>query len=445
MAWDFPSPPTVMREVQYARRKRGRLGGWWKGLVTPLILVPCVWFGVRPEVAGTATAGPRLTLSANPCDTLQEVCSKNKDLRKELDKLPWPDLKCFSAKGRTYGLPLRAESRELSQRPATARLEYLAGFFDGDGCVSCMDMSGCRLKVSQSYDQAEVLMLFREAFGGSIGREQSGMGLRKPSLYWQLYGDSARRAARLLAPRSITKQRQLLIAAARWPKTNSRRKARKAELCALKNYDSAVAGPCGWSYFAGFFDAEGYIKQQRGGASLVLEIAQKHPQVLKCLRDFLSRSVGVDVSLRKKSGTNLHLLRIYGLSDCKQVLRHMLGVGLVCKAQQAEVALRLTKQNAGQVCARLTCLTGNQEFGRKLDAAGQERARKIACLRSQAARLKQRGRMTEAEAKRGEIALLKQEHEPLKARHENQQLLEYFGKLQSLHDNSWNGPLAQGM
>ena len=444
MAWDFPSPPTVMREVQYARRKRGRLGGWWKGLVTPLILVPCVWFGVRPEVSPTAAAGPRLTLSADPCDTLQEVCSKNKDLRKELDKLPWPDLKCFSAKGRTYGLPLRAESRELSQRPATARLEYLAGFFDGDGCVRYQtDLSGCMLVVGQSYDQAEVLMLFCEAFGGSIGREQSGMGLRKPMLHWQLYGDSARQAARILAPCSITKQKQLLIAA-RWPKTKVRREDHKAELCALKKYDSAVAGPCSWSYFAGFFDAEGYIEQPLGGASLRLEIAQKHPQVLKCLRDFLSRSVGMEASLRK-SGTNLHSLRICGLSDCKQILKHMLGAGLVCKAQQAEVALTLTKQTAGQVRARLTCLTGNQEFGRKLDAAGQERARKIACLRSQAAYRKQRGRMTEAAAKQREVAVLKQEHEPLKARQENKQLLEYFGKLQSLHDNSWNGPLAQGM
>ncbi|CAE7661259.1 unnamed protein product, partial [Symbiodinium sp. KB8] len=386
--------------------KRGKLGGWWKGL----------------------TMGPTL-----------DIRRKNEDLRKLLKKTPWPMLKYFSADGRTYGLPLKAESGELSHRPAKARLEYLAGFFDGDGCVSCAwNLSGCRLKVGQSYDQAEVLMLLREAFGGSIVRECDGIGLRKPVLRWLACGQSARRAAELLAPHSITKQKQLLLAG-QWPETKSRREDCKAKLRALKNYDSAVAGLCSWSYCAGFFDAEGCIVQQHGGASLVLAIGQKHPQVLKCLRDFLSRSVGMDASLRK-SGTNLHLLSIYGLSTCKRVLRHMLGAGLVCKAQQAEVALRLTKQNAGQVCARLTCLTGNQEFGRKLDTAGQERAREI---KRQAAYLKRPGRMTEAEAKLREVALLRQEHEALKARHENQQSLEYLGKLQWLHENSWKGYLAK--
>ncbi|CAE7411005.1 unnamed protein product, partial [Symbiodinium microadriaticum] len=437
----IPPPATVMREVEYVRRKRGKLGGWWKGLTMGPTLVCYMWPGISLDGLATAAAGVHHNLSANLCDTLQDIRRKNEDLRKLLKKTPWPMLKYFSADGRTYGLPLKAESGELSHRPAKARLEYLAGFFDGDGCVSCAwNLSGCRLKVGQSYDQAEVLMLLREAFGGSIVRECDGIGLRKPVLRWLACGQSARRAAELLAPHSITKQKQLLLAG-QWPETKSRREDCKAKLRALKNYDSAVAGLCSWSYCAGFFDAEGCIVQQHGGASLVLAIGQKHPQVLKCLRDFLSRSVGMDASLRK-SGTNLHLLSIYGLSTCKRVLRHMLGAGLVCKAQQAEVALRLTKQNAGQVCARLTCLTGNQEFGRKLDTAGQERAREI---KRQAAYLKRPGRMTEAEAKLREVALLRQEHEALKARHENQQSLEYLGKLQWLHENSWKGPVAQGM
>ena len=44
-----------------------------------------------------------------------------------------------------------------------------------------------------------------------------------------------------------------------WPAAKSHREQCKAELRALKEYDSAVAGPCSWEYLAGFFDAEGSI------------------------------------------------------------------------------------------------------------------------------------------------------------------------------------------
>ena len=148
-------------------------------------------------------------------------------------------------------------------------------------------MSGCHLQVPQSFDQAEVLMLFYETFGGSITRAGSGLGLCKPAPRWTVCGQSARNAAELLAPRSITKRKQLFLAA-QWPDARSRREDCKAELRALKEYDSAVAGLCSWEYCAGFFDAEGHIRQQRGGASLELQIKQKHPRVLECLREFLS-------------------------------------------------------------------------------------------------------------------------------------------------------------
>ena len=133
------------------------------------------------------------------------------------------------------------------------------------------------------------------------------------------------------------------------------------------------------------------------------------------------------------------------MSDCKRILQRMLGAGLLCKAEQAELAQGLTKQNAAQVCAQLTCLTGNQQFGKTLNGAGHERARRIKNKQTQAAYWKRRGRLAEAENKKCEVAVLQEEHEKIGARHENQQLLQYICKLQSLHDNSWNGPLAQGM
>ena len=461
-----------MRDVEYARRKQGHLRGWWKGsvgLVLGLILVCCAWPSISLEGFATAAAGTHCTLSANACgtlhevrrkkqdllrylsssahpdDTLQEIRRKNKDLRQLLKKAPWPRLKHFSANGRSYSLPLRAESREPSHRSAKARLEYLAGFFDGDGCVACQtNLSGCRLEVSQSYDQAEVLMLFREAFGGSIRRKCEGMGLRKPALLWHLGGNSARRAAELLAPHSITKQKQLLIAAL-WPETQSEREDCKAELRALKKYDSAVAGPCRWSYFAGFFDAEGYIKQGNGGASLRLEIKQKHPRVLRSICDFVATTSGIDAAFRNYTKLAYCVLWVCGMSKCKQILQRLLQAGLLCKVKQAELALSLSPENAAQVSAELAGRTGNQMFGKGLDAAGQERARKIRSEQVKAACLRRHGLHAEAEAKKCSTKKLKQEHELLKARCENQQLLEYIGYICKLHENSWEGPRFPGV
>ena len=41
--------------------------------------------------------------------------------------------------------------------------------------------------------------------------------------------------------------------------------------------------------------------------------------------------------------------------------------------------------------------------------------------------------------------MLKAEHELLNVNHENQQLLQYMSKMQSLHHASWEGPFALGM
>ena len=59
--------------------------------------------------------------------------------------------------------------------------------------------------------------------------------------------------------------------------------------------------------------------------------------------------------------------------------------------------------------------------------------------------MRQRGLHTEAEAKQNSITKLKQDHDLLNADCQNQRLLEYTWMLQSLHENSWEGPLGPGM
>ena len=128
--------------------------------------------------------------------------------------LKWPRISHFEAGAASYALPL-----QWKEDPSEALLEskraYLAGFFDGDGCMSGLtDLSGCRLTVGQRASAAEVLLLFLRCFGGTICLLRSGEGMRQPMLRWVVYGCRARSAAASLAIFSLTKREQLQIAAA---------------------------------------------------------------------------------------------------------------------------------------------------------------------------------------------------------------------------------------
>ncbi|CAE7222158.1 unnamed protein product [Symbiodinium sp. KB8] len=404
----------------------------------------CATGGAQPALVDWPASMTRINSFAAVCaDGVTEVRSKNANLRAFMKTLPWPRLVCFEANGRVYDLPLPAaniRSTDTASLDAVAdsTLRYLAGFFDGDGCVSCK-LSGCFLQVSQSFDQAEILMLLRDTFGGSIRHQRNGLGLQKPTVRWVVCGQSARRAAELLAPFSITKRKQLLLAA-EWPEERSHREDCKAELRALKECDSAVAGPCSWEYCAGFFDAEGHIAQPKAGASLALHVAQKHPKVLNCLRDFLAGSIDIDakVSLARQR-PSMHLLLLTSLLDCKQMLRCMLQAGLLCKAKRAELALGLTPENASLVNAELTCLTGNQMYGKKMDASGRDRAKALTVLREQARKMARCQELHKAEAILRKAEALQLEHELSKALHENAQLLKFCRGIEYLHDICWEG------
>ncbi|CAE7363080.1 Alkbh3 [Symbiodinium sp. CCMP2456] len=386
--------------------------------------------------------------AAAPCDKVTEIQRKNQQIRAVLKKLPWPELLCFEANGCVHDLPLRTRRRipaAVLDAANDSRLRFLAGFFDGDGNVSCQsNLSGCYLQVSQSFNQAEILMLLRETFGGSIGLHSHGVGLQKPALRWAIYGQSARQTACLLAPHSITKQKQLLLAG-QWPDAKFGREDSKAKLRNLKHADSAVPGQCTWEYLAGFFDAEGNIAQRGGGVSLKLTISQKYPMVLQCIREFLSsRSEAIDACLRMRA-QHEYVLVVERFPECKRLLQRMLAAGLLCKAKQAELASGLRTDNAAQVHGELVRLTGNQRFGRSLDTADHERAQALRSLRRQARCLMRRGELHESKTKLPEIEAAQREHELCNALRENAQLLQYVQDIQNLHEISWVGPRTPSM
>ena len=365
-----------------------------------------------------------VTSSGEP---LQELRRKNRQLRDLLNTVRWSGLPYFEAHGHTYDLPLKNAGMSLTL-PTSERLRYLAGFFDGDGCVlPDKGLSGCRLTVSQTINQAAVLLLFRDAFGGSIISERHGTGLHQPMLRWTVCGCNAARSARLLVPFSITKSKQLLLAAS-WPQGKLERQQCKEQLECLKQYDSAVAAYCTLEYIAGFFDAEGHVRA-RGQARLSLHVYQKFGTVLACLKDSLAKSMYVDAPMRTYSyGSCLQLTRT---SQCKQVLRALLPAGLLCKAEQANWAINLTRENTSQVRAAMGMHVGKQGFGKRLDEDGLPRSAKIASAQNQATKLKCRGELDKAEAKLQKIEFLKSEHQLLNAHRENQQLHEYMRELRS--------------
>ena len=107
----------------------------------------------------------------------------------------------------------------------------------------------------------------------------------------------------------------------------------------------------------------------------------------------------------------------------------MLSAGMLGKAKQAKLALTLTPENAAQVHADLAEMVGNQSFGKKLDEAGRARARGIASLKTRKAVMDPR--------QMRELETVKLEHDTLTAQRENQLLLEYKQKIETLRGELW--------
>lgn len=136
-----------------------------------------------------------------------------------LERVVWPKTSSFMVYGSVFDLPLRQEiPPNFPDHVDPQRLRFLAGFFAGAGSVSVLPgHHSCRLAVSQSADDAEILHEFLSTFGGGICAHQSGEGLSRPTLEWKISGKAGQRAAEVLAA-VPSKKHLLLTLAARWPR-----------------------------------------------------------------------------------------------------------------------------------------------------------------------------------------------------------------------------------
>ena len=312
---------------------------------------------------------------------LEKLQRRRERLEGLLARIQRPRLESFEVDGKRYQLPLLAKDAEI-QPCSEHRLAYLAGFFDGDGCVSLNKTKGVfSLAINQSVKGAEALMRFRQHFGGSISREKDGNGFMRPKLQWQLYGEAVKRASTLLTKHSRTKRSQLQLSARGLLKKASRLQVAD-ELKLLKKGDYVPDNrQLSWQYLAGFFDAEGCIKVYPHSASIVLELAQVKPAILMQILSFLHRHQHLCGKLYTHKSA-YYRIACCGTEECKGILQELLAHGLQQKREQANLARDLTSQNHVEIRDALFQLTGQQSRYKRLDSLGMEISKQIQQVRS---------------------------------------------------------------
>ncbi|CAE7240414.1 USP [Symbiodinium microadriaticum] len=314
-------------------------------------------------------------------EQLQRRFDRLRALQRRLARAPATH---FIACGKRYDLPLSARTVKPRADVIPPRVvDYMAGFFDGDGCVSRHN-NKYQLSAGQAESGSEVLLLFRNLLGGGIYSVDTALGTRQVMLKWSLCSKRAQHAAATLSRSSCSKSDQLRAAAGaalpEWSRQNSMKPSRA--LCPS------------WSYLAGFFDAEGCIRI-RYLARLSLQISQKCPGVLFAIQEFLAR-MGIQCSVHEYS--HRHQLEINRTEECRLILKRLLTAGLRVKRPAARISLELAPGNFHHVRSKLQQVVGLQSRYRRLTAAGAERAYEIDKLRRR--RIDRCGRSSEIERHR---------------------------------------------
>lgn len=109
---------------------------------------------------------------------------------------------------------------------------YLAGWFDGEGCISIV---GASLRVYVSNTYRPTLAAIQKEFGGRLAPKKMPAPAR-PAFEWSCYGDKAEAVLRRVLPylREKLSQAALGIEYHNTPRRSDRRGEIKAELRRLK-------------------------------------------------------------------------------------------------------------------------------------------------------------------------------------------------------------------
>ena len=265
---------------------------------------------------------------------LEVICQR---LKKHLDKQPWPRPTHLEVGNVSLKLPVsRDQLGASSAQIPKVSIDYLAGFFDGDGCVHAhTQLSGCQLQVGQQVLGAAILVAFLKAFGGNIHFHSGGKGVRKPILVWNAYGETAHFAATALHAHCLVKREQLGIVI-NWPQEAAQRRELALRLKSLKRAPPQIVASTGisWNYFTGFFDAEGCIYVHPQQKSVRLQVGQKDEIILHVIRHFILKKLPArsHVGLSYDSHNHSHVCTVWSMSAVVPMTQGDAGKRIVIEA-----------------------------------------------------------------------------------------------------------------
>jgi len=352
----------------------------------------------------------RCSVGPHPWDAIERRCRRLESFRKRLIR---PPCQSFVVDGKVYSLPVRAQDpSDASEHAPNAVLDYFAGFFDGDGCVtSSRSFDSRSLQINQAESNVAVLVKFMNQFGGAIYKTASVKGGHQYSFSWVLRGEGARVAASLLTRASVVKREQLGLLVSEAPTCPLHRSRLARTLRYLKHEPPGPCHDASWGYVAGFFDAEGCILIKPCKRQVVLEVSQKYEVPLVGIKALIERTFpGVNASL-VQNRRGYYSLSVSRTASSFAVLQQLLDSGLAGKKQQAMLAMSLTRNNYTCIRDNLSTLKGNQSRWKFLDAEGCERALHINTIRSRLRRHRGQPRAdSDLVSLQGELDTLKSEH-----------------------------------
>ena len=361
-----------------------------------------------------------------------------KRLKKQLKQQKWPNLMQLEFGERCFKLPIRYKDVDpafITDAAKEADVRYLAGFFDGDGCVSVnTGVSGCVLQLGQVASNSAVLFQFLLKFEGGIYMKAQGCGSAAPTVAWRVHGDTARHASSILQQHCIVKEEQLKIAAS-WPRCREDRDMCNAKLAQLKRCNQFRAHlektALSWNYVSGFFDAEGCILVNPASKNLKLVIGQRDPDILHLLHVFLGRHLPQPSKVNLYSKPSSHVLTSGQSATSLAILRNLLGHGLQVKRSAALHALNVSTSSHSESRRNVGKGKGKQSYFIRLDEAGCARARTI---KNMTGRIFHMESVLKEEAAienlRAELALAKLQHQVLNAKTQIQKLRSFIASIQ---------------
>jgi hypothetical protein len=97
---------------------------------------------------------------------------------------------------------------KTGQRRTEVTTEYLAGFFDGEGCVAIRQKEA-RLEIGHTF--REVLEQIRAVYGGTVNGPYTRKNHTnwKPSWRWQISGEAAKQVCYAMLPHLREKKAQI--------------------------------------------------------------------------------------------------------------------------------------------------------------------------------------------------------------------------------------------